>query len=140
MSIPVNIEQDGNIAKVTKSGELVVAPLSYDLTKFNTLDAVNTAYNFFGPISEKQFIITGIMVFGDKDINDSSDTIVVVYEADTSDTITVDKTLLQFGVGKLTTLPMFPLRVLVNSGKWVNAKTGDDDIHMTIMGHYINKL
>ena len=35
---------------------------------------------------------------------------------------------------------LFPLNILVAPGKYVNAKTTDDDIHMTIMGYYISEL
>ena len=127
-------------AKVTGSNELVVAPLSYDETSFNTLDTVDTAYNFFEPLPNKQFVITGILVFADKDVLDSSDTIIIIYEASDKTTTTVDKTLLQFGMGKLTSLPIVPLHLLVTPGKWISAKTGDDDIHMTIMGYFIAEL
>lgn len=135
-----SIEQDGNLAKVTKSGELVVTPLHYDKTSFNTLDAINTGYNFYRPLSKKQFVITGILAFADKDVNDTTDTIIVIYEAGDSDTTTVDEVLLQFGMGKLTVITATPLHILVRPGKFVNAKTGDDDIHLNIMGYYINKL
>jgi hypothetical protein len=124
-------------AKVTEFGQLVVAPVSYDESKFNTLDAVDTAYNFFIPKNGSNFIITGLMVYADKDVNDATDTIVTVYEASAADSATVDKTLMQFGMGKLTTLSVTPLNLKVTSGKWVNAKTGDDDIHMTIFGYYV---
>lgn len=135
MSTPVRI-----VGPLTPSGEVIVAPLSYDETVFNDMDAIDTAYNFYSPKSMKQFVITGVIAFGDKDISDASDTVIVIYEADDTTTTTVDKVLLQFGLGKLTSLAILPLHLLVNAGKFVNAKTGDDDVHMTIMGYYIEAL
>lgn len=117
-----------------------MAPLSYDETVFNDMDVADQAYNFYSPRSRKQFVITGALVFADKDINDATDTIIVIYEAESTTSTTVDKVLLQFGMGKLTVLPILPLHLLVNAGKFINAKTGDDDIHMTIFGYYIPKL
>lgn len=124
-------------AKVSAAGQLAVGPLFYDETEFNTLDVAGTAYNFYSPKAGQQFVITGILAFGDKDLSDADDTVIVVYEAGTAETATVDKILLQFGMPKLSLLPALPLNILVNEGKFVNAKTGDDDIHMTIMGYYI---
>ena len=135
MSTPVRI-----VEPLTRSGELIVAPLSYDETAFNDMDVIDTAYNFFSPKSLKQFVITGVIAFADKDISDADDTVIIVYEAGDTTTITVDKVLLQFGMGKLTTTAFVPLRILVNAGKFVNAKTGDDDVHMTLMGYYIEAL
>jgi hypothetical protein len=140
--IPVEIKSGNSAtkAKVTSSGQLVVGPLSYDVTEFNTLDVINTAYNYFKPLAGKQFVITTIVVFADKDIANNSATEIVIYEADAPDTTTPTKILLQFGMGQLTTLPIVPLNLLINKGKFVNAKTNDDDIHMTIMGYYIDAL
>lgn len=126
--------------RVTKAGQLVVAPVAYDDAMFNSLDTVDTAFTFFGPRSGKQFVITSIVVFGTKEINDASDTNVIIYEGNTPTTITVDKTLLRFGVGKLTTLPIVPLNLIVNTGKFINAKTDDNTIEMTIMGNYVDEL
>lgn len=140
MSTPVHVVGDGNPAKVTKSGELVVAPLHYSETVFNILDAIDTAYHFYPPRPRQQFVITGVVVFADKDVSDASDTVIVIYEADSTTSTTVDKVLIQFGMGKLTSLPLLGLNSLVNKGKFVNAKTGDDDIHMSILGYYISEL
>ena len=131
---------NGNKAKVTNSGEVVVSPLSYNETSFNTMDIIDTAYNFFEPLPNKQFVITGMLVFADKDVGDASDTVIIVYEASDNTTTTVDKILLQFGMGKLTSLPFPSLNLLVNPGKWISAKTGDDDVHMTILGYYIDEI
>lgn len=127
-------------AKVTKSGELVVAPLSYDLTKFNELAEINTAYNFYGPIPLKQFVITSMLAYGDKQVSSNTNATVEVYEASATDETTVDKCLIRFEIGQNQAIPFTPLRVLVNHGKWINAKTDDDDIHMTIMGYYIDEI
>lgn len=134
------VGNNGNTAKVSKTGELIVAPFEYSDAMFNTLDLVNTAYNFYAPKSQKQFVMTGIVAFADKDINDASDTVIDVYEASTSTSITIDKTLIEFGMAKLSVVNLSSLNIIVNKGKFLNAKTSDDDIHMTIMGYYIPKL
>lgn len=129
-----------NYAKVSKTGELAISPVEYSETSFNEMSVEDQAYNFYIPRPEKQFVISGVMVFADKDVNDASDTVVIIYEAATSDTMTVNKTLLQFGMGKLTVFTATQLNILVNSGVFVNGKTDDADIHLNILGYYIDKL
>ena len=138
--ISVTLNQNGNPAKVTESGELVVAPLSFDETKFNELAEDDTAYNFYEPKPNKQFVITSMLAYGDKQVGSQTNATVEVYEAASSDSTTVLKCLIKFEIGQNQAIPFTPLRVLVKEGVWVNAKTDDDDIHMTVMGYYINAL
>lgn len=127
-------------AKVTKSGELVVASLAYEETKFVELAEDNVGYNFFVPQSGKQFVITGFLAVGDQQITGNANANVIIYEAADRDTSTVDKILIQFVVKQDQDIAMPGIRILVSAGKFVNAKTDDDDVHMTIMGFYIDKL
>ncbi len=140
--IPVSVI-DGKTSvpvKVTASGELVVGPLHYDETEFNELAEPDTAYNFYQPKSGQQFVITGMLAFGDKQINGVTNATVVVYEATNTDVTTVQKVLLQFEMGQNQSIPMAGLRILVAAGAYVNAKTDDDDVHMTLLGYYIEEL
>lgn len=127
-------------AHVTPSGELVVAPLAYDETKFNELAEDDTAYHFFPPLPQKQFVITGFIAVGDQQITGNANANVVIYEASDTDTVTVDKILVQFAIKQDQDIAPTGLKILVNAGKFINAKTDDDDVHMTIMGYYITEL
>jgi len=144
MPAPMHITGDHSgglvAAIVTKIGQLVTAPYAYDETVFFELNLVNTAYSYYAPKNGKQFVITGIVAFADKEISNASDTNIIVYEAASNTTTTVDKKLLHFGLAQNSTISITPLNILVSKGKFVNAKTDDDDIHMTIMGYYIPKL
>lgn len=124
-------------AKVTSSGALVTAAFAYDETKFGELGTDDAGVNFYKPKADQQFVIRGIIAAGNLSIAANALATVVVYEAAASDTATADKTLIQFGVTRLQTLSLLPLNILVNEGKFINAKTDDDDIFMTIMGYYI---
>lgn len=139
MGITVNIEHNGLTAKITKSGELVVSPIAYDETVFKELAEDDTAYNFYAPKPGQQFVITSINMKADRDLSQTVDATVVIYEATSETETTVSKVLFQEAMvrGERTTLNT---HILVGAGFWVNAKTTDDDIHMTIMGYYISKL
>jgi hypothetical protein len=118
----------------------VISPLAYDETVFNELAAVDTAYNFYKPRVGKQFVITGVGFRADKQVSSTVDATVVIYGATTGATTTVSKVLIQFAVVQGDIIIATPLNILVAEGRYVNAKTDDDDIHMTIMGHYVDKV
>ncbi len=144
MSTPVEIIDGrggtGDHAKVSSIGQLITAPFAYSLSQFNELAEDNTAYNFYPPIAGKQFVITGIRARADRDVSTTVDAIVIVYEASSLTSTTVDKTLHQEALVRGEAVPLLPLNSLVNPGKFINAKTTDDDIHMTIWGYYIPVL
>jgi hypothetical protein len=137
MAVPARIVDGPYAARVTGLGQLVVAPLAYDETEFRELAVANTAYNFYVPRSGKQFIITGIRAKADRQVSPTQDADVVIYEASAPDTTTVSKVLHQEAMVQGESVALLPLNILVNTGVWVNAKTTDDDIHMTIFGYYI---
>jgi hypothetical protein len=138
MPVEFTISQNGTPVKVTSSGELVTAALAYDLSMYNEMSATGTAYNFYSPESGKQFIITGFVAVSDKNI--TADAIVEIYEADSDDSTTVSKALPKFAMTKNAVVSPTPLRILVSQGVWVNAKTDDATIHLTMFGYYIDRL
>lgn len=131
---------DGHQAKVSTIGQVVTGAYAYDDVVFNELAEDNTAYNFYGPKHNQQFVITGIFLKADRQVSPTTDATIVVYEADDDTTTTIDKTLFQVAMVQGDQLALSPLNILVGTGKFVNAKTTDDDIHMTITGYYIPKL
>jgi len=131
------IGQNGRTARVDEQGELVVGSGFFDETQFYELDLANTAYNFFPPKVRKKFIVTGIIMKADKQVSATVDAEVVIYTASAPDALTVDKVVIQSAMVEGDLLPLFPLNVEIPQGKYLNAKTTDDDIHMTIIGHYV---
>ena len=127
----------GNRACVTNIGQVVTGAFSYDLTQFMELAEDDTAYNFYGPKAGEQFVITGIVAKADKQVSATVDAVVIVYEADESTDTTATRVLLEMAMVEGDLAIITPMNVLVNSGKFINGKTTDDDIHMTIMGYYV---
>ena len=127
-------------AKVTNFGELVVAPISYSDTVFLNMGVINIAFNFYIPKPGLQFVITGIFAKANRNVSAVTDANVVVYEAESAETITKDKVLFQFPLirGEASNVPL--LNIIVSEGKFVNGQTDDDDIFMTISGYYIKDL
>jgi hypothetical protein len=128
---------NGVEARVTSRGELVVAPLGFSEARFNLLAVINTAYNFTQPKASQRFCITGICMYADKNVA-AGDATVNIYEATSSTSTAAVKTLFSFEMPKQTTRDIIGLNLLVSEGVWLNATTNDNNIFITILGHYID--
>lgn len=141
MSLEVRItDARGNPHKacVTQYGQIVVGPASYDQTKYVELAEDDTAYNFYVPQANKRFVISGLRAKADRQVSSTVDAEVIIYEASAPDTLTADKVLHQEALVRGESVTIIPMNLIVEEGKWVNAKTSDDDIHMTIFGYYVD--
>ncbi len=127
----------GRVADVTPDGALAVAPSSFNLIEFNELAAINTAYNFYIPLPGKQFVVMSIFAYGDKEVTSATNATVEIYEAASATATVVDKIIMQFEIGRNEFHPFTNLNLLVSSGVFINAKTDDDDVHMNILGYYV---
>jgi hypothetical protein len=134
----VDGEGKGTKAIVTSNGQLVTAPLSYSTPVFTRLAVNNQGYTFFEPINSDLFVITDIIADADKGVGANGAT-VIVYEAEDADIATVSKTIIQFEMLKNTSKILTGLNFIVSTvGRFVNAKTNDNNISMTIAGYYIS--
>lgn len=144
MTTPVHIldgsRGSSDKACVTSIGQLVVAPFDYDLVIHQELATINTAYNFYAPKTGKQFVVTGMYYNADQQVATNVGATVIIYEADTASETTVDKVIHQDDMIRNDRVTISGANILINEGKYVNAKTDDDDIHMTITGYYIPKI
>jgi hypothetical protein len=137
MPTPVTIKFGPYEVKVTPLGQLVIAPLAYDETEFRELAELDTAYNFYKPRSGQQIVITGIRAKADRQVSNTVDADVVIYEAISETTLTVDKVLHREAMVRGESFTFTPLNILVRAGKYINAKTTDDNIYMTLMGYSV---
>lgn len=138
-AFPVRLMGEGDQrVRVNQAGELLISDGPYDLAVFNELDTINTAYNFYKPKGREQFVITGFLLYGDKQVSGATNATVVIYESSQSDSTTEDRVLVQCEVGQNQSIPFPNIRILCNKGVYINAKTDDDDVHMTIFGHFVD--
>lgn len=134
--------EDGNgggyTAGVSKYGQLVTSPVDYSTTVSQKLDVINTAYNFVAPKSGHKIVITDIMLYANKNVG-ATDATVTVYTSDVGPTTTTVKdTILQTEMLKQTHRDLVGLNLIVNNeGHWLNAKTDDDDVFVTIGYYYV---
>ncbi len=135
MTAPVNIKDSatGMVAKVTRFGQLVVAPIQYSKPASDSLVVINTAFNFITPEAGKSIVITDILVSADNNVSNVVPADIEIYEADAVDELTANPSIINPQVVRSTNLAMTGLNLLVEEGKWVNAKTNDNNITVTIM-------
>lgn len=135
----VNIEDGSGTSskvKVTKQGQLVVGELFFNDVSSQTLDVINTAYNFAVGKSGQNFIVTGVLIYANKNVG-VGDATLDIYEAADATSTTIDKTILTLEVPQKVYVPFLDnLNLKITEGKFLNAKTDDDDIFLTIFGYY----
>ena len=134
MATPIVIKDNnsGFQAKVTKFGQLVVSPLQYSTRVADEIDVINTAFNFIGPKQDQSVVITDIILSADRNVGvNGAD--VVIYEATSAATLTEDQIILDVDMVKQTQLTVNGLNLIVPEGKFINVKSDDANIKITIM-------
>jgi len=127
----------GKPAKVTSRGQLVTAPLEFSSTTSIKLEVVDTAYTLSSPKTNKQGVITDIIISGDKNIG-TNGSILEIYEATDSTTTTVSKAILTASIAKSGNMVLTNLNWPFSEGVWLSAKCDDDNIYITYGGYYID--
>ncbi len=142
MSISSHIK-DGKgtsaLACVTSRNQLVTAPLEFSKMYSAFAGVINTAFNIVPPLTDRQFVITDIILYANKSVG-TGDATVTIYEANSPDTLTVDETVFQQEMVKQTSLALTGLNIIVTTGKWVNIKTDDNDIFVNMAGYYVDAV
>ena len=127
----------GHDARVTHAGELVTVRGNYDQTFQDSMTSINTAYNLVEPRVDNQFIITGIVINADKNVSATDGAVVEVYEAADATTTTATKTILTLNIGKNSTIPLTGILIQTTKGIFLNAKTDDATVNITLLGYYL---
>ena len=131
------VGRNSRVIEVSGNGELVVAQIEYSSGEALVLNVVNTAFNFHIPTAGKLFVITGFIISTSRNIGVNGANI-EFYEASAIDTITVDKSILRLDMIKNTSLPIFGGNIILTEGAFLNCKTDDADVLVTIAGYEVD--
>ncbi len=123
-----------NKAGVSPYGEVITSPYDYSTPYFQNMATAATAYNFVEPKQDQFFVITGILLQANKNVNATTGQIVDIYEADSA---TIAKSIIEVEMVKNDRIPLIGLNIRVRAGFFVNGKTEDDDILATVTGYYV---
>lgn len=133
MTLSVNITGPSyKEANVSDLNELYVVNRFPNEAVFNAMTTLD-AYNFAPPVTDANFILDGVICNSDNLVTGSA--IVDIYEADAVDSTTIQRSILRFDVARLDTIYLTGLNIIINKGFWVNAKTDDNNINLTLIGH-----
>ena len=127
----------GSSVKVTPQGELLTRQLKFGEGQFQALDTINTAFNFFKSRAGERFIITTALINTNKDIG-ANGAIFDLYEADSETSTTIDKQLAKINILKNDVISIPGIFIAVSEGKFLNGKTDDTIVNVTISGYYID--
>lgn len=142
MSVHTQIEDPstGQKAAVTPRGQLVVSNLSFSRSFTQSIDVANTAFNLVLPEDSQKFIVTDIILTGDKSISTVTDATVVIYETTSLVSLVEDNVLLEVDVARSATLIIDGLNLITEeASKFINIKSTDVNIKATLMGFYVEE-
>lgn len=83
------------------------------------------------------FIMTGLVLTGNKNISTSVDAIVTIFEATADDLTTNLMNLLVIPVARSGQISLLGIHLHVQAGRFIMGETSDDDVLVTIFGHYL---
>jgi hypothetical protein len=126
-------------AIVTEFGQLVVAPLSYSEPVTVDLNVINQAFNIIAPVTGKRAVITDIIVSADNSVSPTAPANIEVYESDSGESLTIEKSILSPRLVRAGNLTLTGLNMITTEGQWVNAKTDDNNVTITIMFYTVPK-
>ena len=126
--------------KVSSRGQLAVAPLDFSTSYTGSATVNNVAVDIVPPIAGKCFVITDIFLDAGKGVSASTAATVDLYEATDPEEETIDKAILSFEMLKNTNRVITGLNLIVNAGRWVNLKTTDNTVSISVLGYYVNLL
>ena len=138
MTIPVHIVGGNAEVQVTAHGELVVAPLSPNVSKHHTMALVDTAYNFAVPKIGQIMRLQNILIYANKGVG-TNDATIEVYTTNAIDSLEVIETVLTIELPKYASRDLIGLNLELPEGVFLNAKTDDNTIYATMMGYYALK-
>ena len=135
MSVNVHLVNDDNDrrAKVSPHGQLIVAPIDFSTPITKPLSVVDEPVNFIKPQAGHFIVITDIIASADRDVSSTSPASVDIYESDEVDSLTIVNEIVSPQLTRAANLPLTGLNLKVPGGLWVNAKTSDAAILLTIM-------
>ena len=125
----------GSYAGVSDAGELRVAPFEFSTPEFRTLTAVNVPSTFFDPKPGHRLILTDFVIYANRNVG-VNDATLDLYEAIGSNTTAVIHQIFKQEIPKQTILPQVGLNWVVTGGTFLNARTNDVEVFMTVAGYF----
>lgn len=132
--------ETGADSKLSSNGELLVRQFDYSTAAFANCNVDDTAFNLKLPLAGSQFVVTGGLISGNRDIGVNG-SILVVYEASSTSSLTVvNDAIIEVEVPKSTVFPFIVPNVLTDEGSFINAKCDDNSVRISLYGYFVPKI
>ena len=118
-------------------GRMFTGPSNFSSTFNAELATDDVVFNIVPAKADHRFIITDIVMAGNKNINTNVDAVVTIYEADSPTNTVSLATVVELPVARSGQLIMNGVFLGCGESAWVNGITTDDDVFVSIFGHYI---
>ena len=125
--------------KVSGRGQLVVAPYDFSVFYLGATAFNNVAVNVVPPVLGKCFIITDIVLSGDRSVGVNG-AISDLYEANSESSGTIVKQIIQEEIAKQTRMALSGLNIIVQPGMWINIKSDDVIVRANVGGYYVPNI
>lgn len=120
---------------VSENGEMHVAPLHHNQSIHYKMDTINTAYTFAEIQTGKEMHLENILIYANKGVG-TNDATVTIYTSLEANSLIIEDTIMEFEIPKYGTRDLIGLNLRLGGGVYLNAKTDDNDIFLTMMGFY----
>ena len=138
--IYIALKSGDNVAEITKRGQVVVAPLDFSTFYSAQTAANNVPVNVTIPNTRKSFIMTDIVLAGDRSIG-ASGAVTKIYENSVGPTDTaITKLIYEDEIAKQTRAILTGLNIIVTEGVWINVVSDDVIVRCNIGGYFIDTL
>jgi len=127
-------------AVVNPRGVLVTGPLAFSSFYTATTTTNNVAVNLVEPKAGYDFILTGIILAGDRNVGvNGAVTEVFENEIGPTDT-TITKSIYIDEIAKQTRAVLTGLNIIITSGRWINVVSDDVQVRANIGGYYVRTI
>jgi hypothetical protein len=135
-------QKTGETVRVVGGGALAVSP-AYPSLAFNaTLETDSTAVNIVPAKADNVFRITGLLLTANQNVSNTVSATISIYTGAAEDTAvgSAIKTLFSIPLGRNDTRDITGILLETGVGQWINGETTDDDVFVTVLGHYLEVL
>ena len=122
---------------MTRFGQLVTAPLDYSTPVAQELLIPDEAVNFLVPEAGQNIVITDIIVSADRNVSNTTPANVTIYQATAPDELTEERVVVEPQLLRGNNYILTGLNWFVPEGFWLNAKTDDAGVLITIAAYRV---
>ena len=115
----------------------MVSTADFDLVSSVSCAVADTAYNVFEPRPGHQFVTTALKIRGSKDVSNTIDATVLVYESLGPLSTTSARDIFSELIVRFESTTLAPINILINEGVYINAKTTEATATVTITGYFV---